>query len=284
MKGRVIGGGGLISRTVLVSATTNYVVPPSARWLYVKVWGGGGERVETGHDAGSGAYCKVLVPVTLGETLGIQSQLAGGGGNNPINNRYGSQGGNGYGLFRASSPLVIAGGGGGVGGFGRSTGGRRGGFPNGSPLLGSPFGEVGNSGTQTNGGQGGFGAQAGGYLFGGDGLADDSAQGNGGGGGGGGGYYGGGGGTGGNAGLVSREGGGGSSFSAPANENIFMSDGQHAGLRSAPPPEAVSDIDYAFNASRGSYREFFGAPLMPAGGVLMVIYAYRNKPDYSNLP
>lgn len=286
MKGRIIGGGGVISRT-LTQSIINYIVPPSANWLYVKVWGGGGGSVELGHSAGSGAFCKVLIPVTQGETLNTQVAARGEAGIDIITpTRSGAPGGRGFGLFRGSAPLVIAGGGGGVGGFFGTDSSGRGGFPNGTPLTLSESPPLrGRGGTQSAGGLGGIVAQSGGYLFGGKGLGNNSGSGNGGGGGGGGGYFGGGGGTGGDANEVSRQGGGGSSFSAPGNDNVFMSDGMHGGSAHLPPSQALSDIDYANNASYGSYREIFGQPLVQTpGDIRMVIYAYRAKPDYSIMP
>lgn len=212
------------------TAGTNYTVPAGARYVLAKIWAGGGAgdgSASTGVAGGAG-FAGALIPVAGGEKLTVRVAGGGafGGGINGGGSGSGSRAcGGGYsGLFRGTSPLLIAGGGGGsrLNGNGGPGGGTTGGSGGGT--------NVGTGGTQNAGGTGGAN---GAYLRGASGQA-----------GGGGGYYGGGAPT---ASGGSQAGGGGSSFIAAAGNLYAVTEGGTADT-----PGRSTDDDYpSYNACRG---------------------------------
>ncbi|MGE4043307.1 MAG: hypothetical protein AB7F35_00535 [Acetobacteraceae bacterium] len=252
----------------------NYTVLARTRFLWVVMWGGGGEY--GGYDGGAGGFVQALVPVTVGEILKYSVAQGGWYGNNAGSGAAisggGSDGYSGFGgdgggaslLMRGTTPLLIAGGGGG-GTSGASTPAGRGG------AAGGTTGQNGDNGTSSLQGKGGSqsaGGQSpvsgnvypfiGGYLRGGSSPGTDHN------GSGGGGYYGGG---------VGQGGGGGSSYIG-ATGNLYAST---EGGDYATAPATAHDDYVAGIAAGGTSGNARG------GNGLMVIRAYSGDPVAAGL-
>lgn len=244
------GGISLYGQVYSAQGASTFTVPTGITSLSVKVWGGGGGGGAGGSSAaggagGGGGYVAGTIAVTPGETLTIYT--GGGGSAGTRNTAGGGGGGGGYSsIYRDTTPLAIAAGGGGGGGGRNSTGntGGAGGAGGGtSGIIGTASGVSGGGGggTSSAGGAGGTGGNnrgsAGSSLTGGaggDGRSGAGADGSGaagglatggnggsvvatsraGGGGGGSGYFGGGGGSGSTTGSGAGGGGGGSSLTS----------------------------------------------------------------------
>jgi Glycine rich protein len=245
---------------IYTGAEQSFRVPSGVYSITVVARGGaGGGSVYYQSLSGRGGRVYAVLPVHPGEKLYVFVGGSGGysagersggfnGGGDPGNCCYGAFGGGGASDVRQGDAklidrILVAGGGGGQGGFkGGGAGGFGGGF-SGGPGMGYPDGPGGGGGgTQTRGGRGGkiskkynknYGrANPGnpGFLGGGGtggraGLGELSSSDGGAGGGGGGGYYGGGGGGGGSGGWggggggAGAGGGGGSSYVEPSAKN-----------------------------------------------------------------
>ena len=228
--------------------------------IRVKAWGGGGcnSTAVNSRAGGGGGYAGALINVVPFESLtkrvgpGGQGHPTSGVANGGGGASWGG-GGAGYtGVFRASTPLLIAGGGGGggrtgtvsqvnttpigLGGVGGGGGGNAGANGANGTSGDDIAGGGGGAGTSGAGGAGGsspgtYGSTAGASgssLAGGNGGDSSSAGVAGGGGGGGGGYYGGGGGGGGSSGADTANGagggggGGGSSYAEPSAASVSL--------------------------------------------------------------
>lgn len=267
-----VGAGGLppsdITDFPYTGTEDTITVPSGMSYARLKLWGGGGQGGQYGGSTygGNGGFVDVVIPVTPGDVLTVQTgqggQWVGAAANNPGgwpdggNGSYGDTSGGGGGgssrVFVNSDLAAVAGGGGGSAGYAGSGGGGGG--------SAGVNGWSSGGGTQTaGGGPGGGGAEAG------TGPVDYASRntkrgGNGGpqgfstgadGGGGGGGYYGGGGGDG-----DGRAAGGGSGFVEPAalavNEFITGDVGSVAAPGSSDPAYPGSPV------ARGS-QSFSGA-------------------------
>lgn len=215
-----------------------WVVPAYCTSITVYAWGAGGGASANAR-SGGGGFVTGSIPVTPGETLKIRvgrggifnrytghdaPGLFGGGagGNCPTASPWagyysGGQGGDYAGVFRGSTPLLIAPGGGGGGSRYPGQAGAGGGTTGGSS---SATGGVSTGGTQSSGGVGGNGGNSGTSLLGGNGNSVGPFKYAGGGGGGG--YYGGGGGG------EDSSGGGGSAF-VPAGGSTLPGSGTTPG-------------------------------------------------------
>ena len=204
-------------------ASQTFVVPAGVTQITVDARGGAGGQ-PSGFGSGLGGRVRATIPVTAGETLIVNVGGTGASGTPGVGGfnggGQGGAGGTSWGgggasdVRRASTRLVIAGG----GGIGILTLGGAGGGTTGGTGIGG-----GGGGTQTAGGAGGApgpGATAG--TAGASGIGGDGGSGAGavplGGAGGGGGYFGGGGGGG--ADRQYGPGGGGSSYTDPAATNV----------------------------------------------------------------
>lgn len=215
-----------------------WTVPADVHRIDIRCAGGSGgdhrKQPDYGGRPGRGAVVySNKIPVTPGETLTIRvgeqgedgsgsgeakGGWPGGGDSARHDTRLGGSAGGGYsGVFRGTTPLIVAGAGGGMGydrgGTYELENGGNGGRPNGG--TGGGFSDCrGRGGTLTSGGAGGNGdgilsrGRPGGYLEGGDGGAAEQNGTSGGGGGSG--YYGGG--AAGNEDNLTAGGGGGSSL------------------------------------------------------------------------
>ncbi len=140
-------------------ANQSYIVPAGVTRIRVKVWGAGGAQ-SIGGNGGSGGYTSGEVAVTPGETITVKVGQGGpvGTGSDVVS------GGGLSGIFRSTTPLAVAGGGG-AGNYNNASG-------TGGPGGGTTGGTGGNSGagggTQSAGGlkAGAYGTD-GSYLAGG---------------------------------------------------------------------------------------------------------------------
>lgn len=211
-------------------ADQSFTVPAGVKELGVELWGGGGGLATTGDAADTGGQGHIIrgtLKVTPGEVLTIRAGQKGGdatgaqartngghpgggqGGYGPSGRQSGAGGGY-TAILRGTTPVVIAGAGGGQsynhGGDGDHPSGQNG------ESYGGQSNDGGYGGTQTAGGGGGTqgtGSTSGGSLYGGAGSTGSQYWG---GGGGGAGLYGGGGGGGNTATNYGTSGGGGSSL------------------------------------------------------------------------
>jgi hypothetical protein len=146
--------------------TTVLTVPTGCTTATIDAWGGGGgggggtnvASNESGGNGGGAAFVSATIAVTSGEPLTVHVATGGGGGAARLTGSDGSSGaGGGYsGIFRGSTPVLIAAGGGGGGG-GRGNGSRSvafhaggGGAPNGQ--TGEGHSSLPGGGTTTSGG------------------------------------------------------------------------------------------------------------------------------------
>lgn len=191
-----------------VAGEYEFVVPSGVEVMTGKGWGAGGGGAYAGNSGvgrsgGGGGFSQCTFGVTPGETLTIKVGAPGAGFYYGVNLSTGAGGGGLTGVFRGSTPLMIAGSGGGAGictstnatssGAGGAGGGTSG---VGGTATGQPGG---GPGTQSGGGiggtsSGGTGGGSGGYLNGGAGGYSTADTYDGYGGAGGAGYFGGGGG------------------------------------------------------------------------------------------
>ena len=153
--------------------TTDFTVVGGVTFLTVKAWGAGGAENGAG-----GGFSIANLSVIPGEDLSVR---VGGAG---IDGDFSSDGGSGggySGIFRSSTPLIIAGGGAGGGGdFGSSggTGGVGGGITGGTGTQGASGGGTGGGGgNQTAGGAGPGNAVDGSSLQGGAGADNGGGSG-----------------------------------------------------------------------------------------------------------
>ena len=225
--------GGLVENDYTTAGNATYTVPAGVTSLTIKAWGAGGGGGgagpdRAGGDGGGGGYASTTISVTPSENLTV---YVGGGGVGGTGYSTGTDSGNGgggggySGVFRSTTPLLVAAGGGGGGGGNADSGstarqpgdpGGAGGGIAGIAGDGNDTTTGGSGGTQSAGGSGGTsGGSTGSSLNGGAGGSNGAPQSNGGtngggnggtqqngggpnkkpgGGGGGSGYYGGGGG------------------------------------------------------------------------------------------
>lgn len=148
--------------TTTQGGAVSWVVPAEVTEIIAKCWGAGGGAGVTdnsrGGDGGAGGYAQARLAVTPGETLTIFVPT-GGTGSNTV--RAGGGGGSWAGIFRSTTPLLVAAGGGG-GGAGRDGNGGSGGAGGGTVgVTGAPNAtNGGEGGTQSAGGDGGTGDSA----------------------------------------------------------------------------------------------------------------------------
>lgn len=299
-----IGGGSISGQVFNTQGSGSFTVPSGVTSITVKAWGGGGGggaggSAAAGGNGGGGGYITATFNVTPEETLNVY--VGGGGGAGTRNTAGGGGGGGGYSsVYRSSTPLLIASGGGGGGGGRNSTGntgaaGGAGGGTNG--IAGSASGAAGGGGygSQSAGGSGGTGGansgSNGSSLNGGAGAdartnqgADGSAA-NGGlatggpgggvistnrsaGGGGGSGYYGGGGGSGSNSNTGGGGGGGGSSYNDSGGSDITNT----AGSGTSPGNSSDQDRNGAGNGGNGGTTGAIGS----AGSNGLIIISYGS--------
>jgi hypothetical protein len=216
----------------------SFAVPAGCTTLVVRAWGAGGgfnpNSCGGAATAGAGAFVRANVPVQPGSTITVRVGGAGvfnvggaspGGlnGGGDAGNTWAAGGGGYTGVFNGSTPLLVAGGGGGAG---PCTLGGDGGAPNGGNATNGNGGAQGGRGaTASTGGAAGAGGGMGGSPGGGGSFLTGGAGGNGGatfgGAGGGGGYFGGGGGQS-QSFTFSGGGGGGSSYIIAGSTHTAM--------------------------------------------------------------
>lgn len=165
----------------------SYTVPENVSLITVKVWGAGGggasdlNGVSRCFPGGAGAFIQATIPVIPGETLTV---LVGGGGLAGKRGRdprgsdcIGAGGGGATAIYRGTTPLIIAGAGGGSPSNNYRTDldagrGGCGGIDRGHPGTSCTNNGIAQGGSPNAGGIGGNGKQAG-WLFGGDGGYDN---------------------------------------------------------------------------------------------------------------
>ena len=123
-------------------ASYQWQVPAQTKYIQAVAWGSGAQGTTSGanyafcsyfgaqycgSDGGGGGFSTAVIPVTAGETLYIGVGTLGSQGNVYGYNGARGRGGGFTGIFRGSTPLIIAGGGGGSGAGGN--GGAGGGDP-----------------------------------------------------------------------------------------------------------------------------------------------------------
>ena len=275
---------------MVATADAPLVVPPFATSIIVKAWGAGGGGNDgdkngslLGAAGGAGGFASGVLTVAPSETLSLQ---VGGGG------PFGAGGGY-SGVFRAMTPLVIAGGGGGATPYYQNVGGgfcQQGGTNGhagaaGGGLTGEVSLTTGAPGTATAGGAAGPGAAPGTALAGGSGGKMNKALGGkhgggsfgsgnfcgtGAGGGGGGGWIGGSGGYVGTS-EVGQGGGGGSGYVEPNAKQPILSTGKGATPTNGADPDAVgagAGGAFGFNDCSGSC--VYHSPTVGADGRIVV--------------
>jgi hypothetical protein len=304
-----VGGsseGGIVKTVYSTGGATNtFTVPSGITSVSIKSWGAGGggggasaDRV--GGNGAGGGYASTTVAVTPSESLTVRTGGAGGGGTGSaaIDDSGNGGGGGGYsGVFRGTTPLIIAAGGAGGGGANgdlastaRAPGSiaGAGGGTTGTAGNGNGTTTGGDGGTQSAGGAAGVvGAVAGASLTGGGGGSSGTRQANGGthgggqggtqqngggpnkrpgGGGGGGGYFGGGGGGQRNAQYNGGGGGGGGSSYATGSPTTIASG---SGLNAA----NFSDVDRSGAGQGGAGGTIGSSGTSGSAGLVIVSYA-----------
>lgn len=251
----------------------SFVVPGGVTALTIKVWGaGGGGPHGTGSTflgrigGGPGGYAAAILNVTPGETLTVRVGAGGVGGRAYLSPTLltARQAGGGQlcGVFRGSvlltsTPLVIAGSGGGASSYNSGTASIWGGIGGGSS-GGSAY-QGGGPGTQTAGGSAFGSAGSGGYLQGGVSVEPAATQighsGNGGDG-----YFGGGAS---NSAQTNYAGGGGSGYIPPTGSAMLSSTTIYTNQSSSTnAPPNINDSDYG-----GGSAGYGGQPGGGNGGV-----------------
>lgn len=247
-----------------------YVVGFGVTLLQIECRGAQGGRNSSGTYGGAGGYVKATLPVTPGETLGVNVGGAGGTYNGgAVSDRSGLNEGGGMSDVRqggtSTADIVVAGGGG--GGAGDIGAGGGGGSPSGG---GGAYTHPGGGGSQVSGGTyGGGGSHSGAAFTGGNGDLS--------GGGGGGGYFGGGGGN------ASSGGGGGSSWVGPTAFNALFSNGVVHGNGSVVITVAASAAPTLLTPTNSAYIDASGTVTLAwiysesAAGTTQTGYQARQK-------
>lgn len=248
------------SSTYATPGEYEFVVPPGVDEIVAKVWGaaGGGTRNNVGvqKDGGAGGFAQATLSVTAGEVLTVHVGAGGAGYFYLANETAAAPGGGLCAILRGSTPLIVAGSGGGAGicnstdaadsGNGGAGGGSSG------VAGGGPGAFGGGGGTQSAGGAGGTSSAgtnggAGGFLTGGTSGYANSETYDGYGGGGGAGYYGGGGGGGdsdsGSTNADAGGGGGGSGYVSGTSTTLTAGSGTT--------PAGTGDADYVTGVGVG---------------------------------